>query len=576
MATNSLPDKTLEEILRGNSFIPAEKLSVALKEQKKNHQPLGKVLVKLGIVKEMNLLQFISKQIHVPFLSHLSKEIAPEIVSEVPAKFASHYTFMPLQVNGAAMTIAINNPFNFSLFDELRLVLNKELDFVLATEEEISKSIKQFYGIGAEAVEKMIAESDKEIEILSEQRKDEDIEDEAVDASVIKFVNQILLEAIRDGATDIHLEPFEDSFRIRYRIDGLLYEAAIPPSIRHFQSALVSRIKIMANLNIAEKRLPQDGRIKIKTGKEEFDLRVSILPTSFGEGVNIRILTRKSIFLGLEQLGFLPESLNKMLELIKKPHGIILVTGPTGSGKTTTLYACLSRINAVERKILTIEDPIEYQLKGALQMQIAPKINFTFANALRSMLRHDPDIMMVGEIRDLETAEITIRTALTGHLVFSTLHTNDAAGAVTRLLDMGIEPYLVSSSVEGLIAQRLVRLICPHCKEKFTPEKEALQEVGTNTDEIKKVTFYRGKGCPECRHTGYRGRTGIYEIILLNEELKELILQRVPASKIKHKAQKMGMKTLREDGWEKIKRGLTTIEEVLRVTQEDEFSKTNP
>lgn len=566
-----MPCETLEEILSGESLVSAEQLSAGVKEWKKTGAPLGKVLVKLGFVTENALLETLSERLSIPYLQLSSNNIDPAVVSLIPARAVTHYGIMPVIEHDRRLTIAVSDPLDFEMFDELKLMLEDDFDLVISTEEDIAAAIKAHYGIGAETIERMIDESSEEIEIISaESGEGQDIDDETVDASVIKFVNQIITEAIKGRATDIHLEPFEDEFRIRYRIDGLLYEAAIPPAIRHFQSAIVSRMKIMASLNIAEKRLPQDGRIKIRMKEEEFDLRVSILPTSFGEGVNIRILSRSSLFLGLEELGLPPGDLSVLTGLIKKPHGIVLVTGPTGSGKTTTLYAALSTINSTDRKIITIEDPIEYQLKGVMQMQVLPRIGFTFANALRSMLRHDPDIMMVGEIRDLETAEITIRTALTGHLVFSTLHTNDAAGAVTRLVDMGIEPFLVSSSVEGIVAQRLVRVICSHCKEEFIPREEVLRGIRANADEAMDATFYRGKGCEQCRYSGYRGRTGIYEILVLNDEIMELVLGRVPSSTIRQKAQEAGMKTLRRDGWKKVRKGLTTIEEVLRVTQEDE------
>jgi type II secretion system protein E len=497
--------------------------------------------------------------------------IDPSVITKVPAKLATHYGIMPVDEKDGRLLIALAEAPTIELLDELNLMLGQELEIVQSTREDIAGAIKKYYGVGADTIERMISSDAVQIEILSEQKtKDEDIAQHAQDASVITFVNQILTEAIRDGATDIHIEPFEDELRIRYRIDGILYQTSIPPAIKHFQSAIVSRIKIMSDLNIAEKRLPQDGRIQVKMQGEEFDLRVSILPTTFGETVAIRILIRRNAFLSLEELGLSAQDMEKLVHLIKTPHGIILVTGPTGSGKTTTLYASLSRINSTDRKIITIEDPIEYRLKGIAQMQVLPQIGFSFANALRSMLRHDPNIMMVGEIRDLETAELTIRTALTGHLVFSTLHTNDAAGSVTRLLDMGIEPYLVSSSVEGIIAQRLVRLVCPHCKIPFLPDEEALCGIGLSKKDLANTALYVGKGCELCRYTGYRGRTGIYEIVILDDKLRSLILTRTQANTIKQAAVEQGMKTLHQDGCDKILKGLTTIEEVLRVTQEDE------
>ena len=452
--------------------------------------------------------------------------------------------------------------------DDVKLLLNLQIRPVLAGEKDILEAIKRYYGVGAETIEQMIDENG-----LKERKKvsaAEDIEDATVDASIIKFVNQILLQAYRDRATDVHIEPYEDELKVRYRIDGLLYDATVPVAIKHFQSAIVSRIKIMASLNIAEKRLPQDGRIKVKVGENELDLRVSILPTPHGESVVIRILSSSMLY-SLSGLGLSTADLKILDSLIKKPHGIIFVTGPTGSGKTTTLYSCLSKINTPDKKIITIEDPIEYQISGITQIQVHPKIGLSFAQGLRSMLRHDPDIMMVGEVRDYETAEITIRVALTGHLVFSTLHTNDAAGAVTRLLDMGIEPFLVSSSVECFVAQRLVRLICPKCKNKVTPRKEIMKDFGAVDVDISQVTFYEGKGCEFCKFTGYKGRTGIYEFLVVNDQIREMILQRTSSNLIKKKAIELGMRTLRHDGWDKVKKGLTTISEVIRVTQQEEL-----
>ncbi|MBU1852459.1 MAG: Flp pilus assembly complex ATPase component TadA, partial [Candidatus Omnitrophica bacterium] len=386
-------------------------------------------------------------------------------------------------------------------------------------------------------------------------------------ASIIKFVNQILVQAVREKATDIHIEPYEDEMKVRYRVDGVLYDISIPQDIKYFQSAIVSRLKIMSNLDIAERRLPQDGRVKIRVGDEELDLRISILPTQFGESVDVRLLSSKMLY-SLGNLGLSSSDQKKLEGLIHKPHGIIFVTGPTGSGKTTTLYSCLSKINGKDKKIITIEDPIEYQLKGITQIQIHPRVGLNFATGLRSMLRHDPDIMMVGEVRDFETAEITIRVALTGHLVFSTLHTNDAAGGVTRLLDMGIEPYLVASSVECFIAQRLVRLICPQCKVEKKPDGEILRELGVE-DDINSVLIYEGKGCEFCKFSSYKGRTAVYEFLPMSEEIREMVLHRSSSDQIKKKALGLGMHTLRMDGWKKIKQGLTTVSEVIRVTEED-------
>ena len=442
----------------------------------------------------------------------------------------------------------------------------------MASEPEIKEAIQKYYGVGADTLEKIIAQKEPTEKLKMAPGQVENLEALAEDASIIKFVNQILSEAIRERATDIHLEPFQDELRVRFRIDGILYDINIPETIKYFHLAIVSRIKIMSSMNIADRRLPQDGRIKIKVADQELDLRVSTIPTISGESVQIRILS-SGFFLELEKLGLLPEDLTILESVIKKPHGIVFVTGPTGSGKSTTLYACLAKINSADIKIITIEDPIEYQLRGINQVQVNPQIGFTFATALRHMLRHDPDVMMVGEVRDYETAEIAIRSALTGHLVFSTLHTNDAAGTITRLLDMGVEPFLASSSLECLIAQRLVRLICPKCKELLRKEEkedifEQLKDIEFDRNLIQ---LYQGKGCENCRFTGYRGRTAIYEIISVTEPIRKLILSRASSQEIKQKAVALGMRTLRQDGLQKVFKGLTTFTEVIRVTQQEEL-----
>ncbi|MEW6607398.1 MAG: GspE/PulE family protein [bacterium] len=493
---------------------------------------------------------------NIPYVNLEDIQIEAKAIRKVSAKFALHYKLIPLSLNDSYLTVAMTNPTDIHTLDDIKRLLKYEIKLVLSNEVDILKAIKKYYGIGAETIEGIKARGDyfegAKLEITSETKESEDISNNAKDPSIIKFVNEIILESINSRATDIHFEPYEKELTIRYRIDSILYNIPIPDKISHFHQAIISRIKVMADLNIAEHRVPQDGRIKIKVGKDEYDLRVSVLPTPFGESVSIRILSRKPYT--LEELGLCNEDLSTINRLIIQPHGIILVTGPTGSGKTTTLYACLTKINSIEKNIITIEDPIEYQIRGITQMQVLPKIDFTFANALRSMLRHDPDIMMVGEIRDLETAQLAIRTALTGHLVFSTLHTNDAAGAIARLLDMKIEPYLISSSIEAIIAQRLVRKICPGCKEGNRGQ----------------MTEDRGQkfGCEECRYTGYKERTGVYEILLMTDEIRELILNQSPTYKIKEKAVELGMKTLLEDGMKKVEAGITNKLEVLRITQQ--------
>lgn len=547
-------------------IISSEQLEIALKEQKKTNDFLSIILIKLGFTTEEQIWPILSEQLEIDYVKLKEVKIDPEVIKKVPAKIAHHYLLMPIKLSGDILTIALSDPLDIHVLDEVSLMLEVKVKAVLAGEKDILEAIRKYYGVGAETIEQIIDDSG-----LAEKTgpKVEDIEELASDASIGKFVNQILLEAYKDRATDIHIEPYEDELKIRYRIDGILYDAKVPDTIKHFQSAIASRVKIMASLNIAEKRLPQDGRIKVRVGDIDLDLRVSFLPTPFGESVVIRILS-SSILYSLEELGLSKSDLEILDSLIKKPHGIIFVTGPTGSGKTTTLYACLTKINKADTKIITIEDPIEYQLSGITQIQVHPRIGLTFAQGLRSMLRHDPDVMMVGEVRDFETAEITIRVALTGHLVFSTLHTNDAASAITRLLDMGIESYLISSSVECFIAQRLVRLICPECKTQVPVKEEMLKGFDLVNTDLSKLVIYEGKGCEVCKFTGYKGRTAIYEFLVMNDAIREMILQHLPANQIQKKAVSLGMRTLRQDGWEKVLNGITTISEVIRVTQEED------
>ncbi len=559
-------DMLIGQLLISKDLITPEQLEEGLCEQKKSGHFICTVLVKLGFTTQEKVLTTLSEQLNIPRLNLKGRDIDPLVIKKVPAKFASYYKIIPVEIDNNVLVIAMIDPLDLRTLDDIRLLLGVEVRGVLSSETEIQEAICKFYGVGADTLEKIIAQKQPHEELKLFSERTENLEEMAEDASIVKFVNQIFTEAIKERATDIHLEPFQNELRTRFRIDGILYDINIPDTVKYFHLAIVSRIKIMAQLNIAERRLPQDGRIKIKVEDKELDLRVSILLTAFGEAVHIRILSVQS-FLELENLGMGPEDLLIIESVIKKPHGVIFVTGPTGSGKSTTLYAALARINSPAIKIITIEDPVEYQLRGVNQIQVNPQIGFTFATALRHMLRHDPDVMMVGEVRDSETAEITIRSALTGHLVFSTLHTNDAAGAVTRLLDMGIEPFLVSSSLGCLIAQRLVRLICPKCKIELKPKKEVLGQIKDLKLPESEMRFYEGKGCEYCRFTGYRGRTGIYEILTVTESIRELILSRASSQQIKHKAISGGMRTLRQDGLHKVFKGLTSFAEVFRVTQ---------
>jgi len=558
----------LGEMLVDRKLITIDQLERGLIEQKKTGDFLGTTLVKLGFIKEEELFPVLSRQLNIEYLQVKDLKIEPAVIEKVPAKFASYYKLIPVRMTGDILVVAVANPLDIHTLDDIKLLLKCNVKPVLAGEKDIVEAIRVYYGVGADTLEKMMTETPSVQEDMKLSAHDtKDIEELTEDASIINFVNQLLLQAYKDRATDIHIEPYEDELKVRYRIDGILYDTTIPPTIKHFQAAIVSRIKIMSELNIAERRLPQDGRIKVKVKNEELDLRVSVLPTAHGESVDIRILPTTMLF-GLKKLGLLKRDQDLIGNVITRPHGIIFVTGPTGSGKTTTLYACLSKLNTKDRKTITIEDPVEYRMDGITQIQVLPKIGLDFAAGLRSMLRHDPDIMMVGEVRDYETAEITIRAALTGHLVFSTLHTNDAPGAVTRLLDMGVEPFLASSAIICIVAQRLVRIICPKCKRVVKLDKGTEKELGIPIAKTKGKKFYAGKGCENCKFTGYKGRTAIYEILDLSEPVKDLILKRASADQIRKKAISLGMRTLRMDGWEKVLMGITTTDEVLRVTQE--------
>ena len=496
--------------------------------------------------------------------------VSAETRNKISTKVAFQYGVLPTDSENGSLQVATSNPFDSSLLSAVRFDAGCPVKFALAPKTEIEKALKKYYGVGAETLDEIAEEEPLEILVGTEK----EITEGDQEASVIKFVNQIIWEAFKDRATDIHFEPAEDELRIRYRIDGILHQTPMPAQLKRYQAALISRIKVMSGMNISEKRLPQDGRINVRIKGEELDIRVSTVPTVYGESVSLRLLTRGKIFLSLDKLGFAPLEEAAIREIIIKPHGILLVTGPTGSGKSTSLYAFLSTINSVHKRIITIEEPVEYELKGINQIAVRTDIGLTFAVGLRHILRQDPNVIMVGEIRDLETAEIAIRAALTGHLVFSTLHTNDAPSAFTRLIDMGIEPFLVASSVEAVLAQRLVRTICAHCKTEQKVERDYLRKIGFPEEEIPEARFWRGRGCEHCRDLGYQGRMGIYELMLLNESLRPLILDRAPASTMAQAAMKGGMRTLRADGWNKVRAGQTTIEEVLRVTQIEEHFAT--
>src|SRR2546421_4809481 len=515
-----------------------------------------------GLTEEL-FLQQLAQALNWPYLDLPKLTVPAEARNRISTKVAFQYSVLPTQVNNGSLQVVVSNPFDTAMLNAVRFDAQGQVQFALATKGEIEKALKKYYGVGAETLDELGEETAMDLELPT----DKEITEGDQEASVIKFVNQVIWEAYKDRATDIHFEPAEDELRIRYRIDGILHQTPMPPQLKRFQAALISRIKVMSGMNISEKRLPQDGRINVRIKGEEIDIRVSTVPTVYGESVSLRLLTRGKIFLTLDKLGFAPADEAALRELIVKPHGIMLVTGPTGAGKSTTLYAFLSTIKSVHKRIITIDEPVEYELKGINQIAVRPEIGLTFAMGLRHILRQDPNVIMVGEIRDLETAEIAIRAALTGHLVFSTLHTNDAPSAFTRLIDMGIEPFLVASSVEAVLAQRLVRNICSACKTERKVERDYLRKIGFPPEEIETAKFWHGVGCEECRQLGYQGRQGIYELLILNEALRPLVLNRAPATTIAQKAIDLGMRTLRTDGWNKVRNGQTTIEEVLRVTQ---------
>ncbi|MBX3177007.1 MAG: type II/IV secretion system protein [Candidatus Hydrogenedentes bacterium] len=526
----------------------------------------GDAIIQLGFADAESVYQSLARFCELRYVPLGDLGVGEAVLRKVPARLATHYRCVPVEERDGTLVVAISDPLNAHRLDEIRAALKQRVEAVVATPDAIQQAIKQYYGVGAGTVERIL---DRPGAAPLETRRQETatLDGDNTDASIITFVNELILEAVKAGATDIHIEPFEAELRVRFRIDGILHATPVPARIQGFHAAIVSRVKIMANLNIAEKRLPQDGKILATFGHDSYDLRVSILPTPHGETVNLRVLARANAFLTLPELGFREEDLAQFNRFIGRPNGILLVTGPTGSGKTTTLYAALSKLNDLQRKIITIEDPVEYQIPGITQMQVHAQIGFDFARGLRSVLRHDPDILLVGEIRDYETAEMAVRSSLTGHLVLSTLHTNDSAGAVTRLLDMGVEPFLIASTMIAAIAQRLLRNNCPECSRPADHDPALLAaEFGDIAGELAGASFRAGAGCPACRNTGYRGRAAIYEMLPFTPEIKALTVERATSQVIKETARKQGLRTLRRAGWLRAKEGATTVEEVLRVT----------
>jgi general secretion pathway protein E len=549
--------QTLEQELLERGLVPAERLERAAALARDARRSLPAVLLDEGWIAEPDLLEVLAPRYALSVVRLDDTAIEPAAVKAVPAKLAAHYGVMPVRLAGGSLTLAVADPLDLAAVEDIETNLGLHVERVLACREDIRAALRTHYGVGAETVQRILAGTPDRVEVEGEVSHD--LERMAEDASVVRLVNQLIQDAIRDRATDIHFEMHRDGVKARRRIDGILYDTSLPRDIRVLYPSIVSRVKLMSHLNIVERRLPQDGRARVSVKGAHYDLRVSVVPAIHGEDIVIRILPSTMLF-DLGRLGFADDHRAMLEELIARPHGIVFVTGPTGSGKSTTLYACLSRLNTAERKIITIEDPVEYELRGITQTQIRPEIGLTFARALRSMLRHDPDVMMVGEVRDRETAEIAIQTAMTGHLVLSTLHTNDAASAAVRLIDMGIDPYLITSTVLAFTAQRLVRVICPDCKERVEGS------AGFQPAPQSAVPRFRGKGCPKCHGRGYRGRVAIAEFVPLTDAIQTRILARASAMDIRREADTAGFATLAEDGRRKVAAGITTEEEVLRVT----------
>ena len=558
--------KRLGEILVSMGKVRPAQVDEALKVQKAKGGALGAVLVDLGYCDPSGVGAALAVQMGMRHVDLDELEIPPEVIEKMDAMTARSYNVVPIEFDVGRLTVAMADPNNFRALDELRTLLSYEIAAAVADPAAVVRALDKYYA-HAESVEQVIDELDTTAEWTAEHQDNIDLDDiRAMSESqpVKKLLNLVLLAAIRDKASDIHFEPFEDEFKMRYRIDGILYEMVPPP--RHIALAVASRIKVMSNLDIAERRVPQDGRIELTVGGKPVDLRVSVLPTMFGESVVMRVLDRTQVELDITKIGLRDDEQKVVDELIHRPNGIVIVTGPTGSGKTTTLYSALSAINTPDVKIITTEDPVEYDIEGLIQVQINPDIDLTFARCLRHILRQDPDIILVGEIRDLETAQIAIHSSLTGHLVFSTLHTNDAPTAITRLLDLGLEPYMVTATLEAIVAQRLVRKICRNCRAEFEPTEDMLWELELTPEEVRGRTFFFGKGCDLCNNTGYKGRTGLFEIMHMDDHLRDLILHQASTNVIREEARKGGMRALRDDGLLGIYDGVTTIEEVVKAT----------
>jgi general secretion pathway protein E/type IV pilus assembly protein PilB len=567
----SANDEYIAEILVGVGLITHQQAQDALKYAAQQERGIVEVLVAAGSASEMDILKALANQFGMETISLANLEIPQEVIDMVPTEVARRYRVVPVFRNESTLGIAISDPLDVDTLDSLRYILKQDIEGFVAPSDEIAGALIHYYPHSEGTVESMLSEITEGSVALSSDTSAFSLDDKdeitESDAPIIRLVSLIILEAFRSRGSDIHLEPMEKKFRVRYRIDGVLHEVDSPP--RRLQNAITSRVKIMSNMSIAEKRVPQDGRIEINVMGRDLDLRVSTVPTNHGESVVMRILDKESLMLGLSQLGFFADDQQTFERLTSQPDGIFLITGPTGSGKTTTLYACLNQLNRPDRKIITVEDPVEYQLSGINQVHVRADIGLSFGNALRSILRQAPNIIMIGEIRDKETAEIAVNASLTGHLVLSTLHTNDAPSAVTRLIDIGVKPFLVASSTRGIMAQRLVRSICADCKEEVAPSDHDLRLLGPAAEQFRGATLSHGVGCPTCSHTGYKGRKGIFELFEVDDEVREMIYQRLSASELRAKARRLGMRTLREDGLRKVTAGITTLEEVFRVTMGD-------
>ncbi len=551
---------SISEILLDKGLLTTQQNEEAQALQKAEGLRLDRALIQLGLLSEKQLLEVMSEHLHLPMVNLEEIQFEPELLRSLPARVVYRKRLVPVKRFNGTLQVATSDAFDLYSFDEIKLMTGLNIQPVLAPKEDIEKVIKTHYGLGGDTLDEMVGGDDSPA-AGSVTEGSEDLMEMAQEASVIKLVNEIIVEAVNERASDIHIEPFEHHISIRYRIDGVLQEAPVPQQMHRFAAAIISRIKILANMNIAERRVPQDGRIKFQVGGRQIDVRVSVIPMLFGEGVVMRLLDKSNVLFTLQELGMDEEMFATFRGLIDRPHGIILVTGPTGAGKTTTLYAALNAIVGPEIKCLTVEDPVEYHLAGVNQIPVNHQVGMTFERGLRAILRHDPDVVMIGEIRDLETARAATQAALTGHLVLSTLHTNDSASAPMRLIDMGVEPFLVSSTLIGAMAQRLVRKVCPKCKEEYTPEK--LPKDFSREEGMK---FYRGVGCQWCRNTGFRGRSGVYELMVMNDEISGKVMERAPSPEVIAVSKKSGTRMLREDGWIKVKRGITTIDEVLMCT----------